>query len=494
MGNFYNLTRREVVGTLFREKWRLAAVFLAISIGITVASFLVPQYYEATSSLLVKSGREFQVRSDQGEPAAAVPYVTKQEIVNSEIEILTNRQLVEDVIDRIGLKNLYPRIALDPPVVERPIDAAIKKFLKDFKVTPVAQSEVIDVGYYNEDRDMAIKALALALQLYQAQHAQLFSTPKSKFLEQQTTDYETQLAGLDQKIANLKVTQGLEQPDQQRTQLIQDRSTVTAALRDLQGRSIDAHRRIDFLKAKLKTTNPIVEAGDVGSDAVEQAKSQMLELRLKEQALTQRYVTEVKPIRDVKEQIGTLQSFLDHYNPRSNKRWTQRNPAYDDLAVALQHAEADAGPLDEQIALQQRSINDINARLAALEEGDKQLNGLQRDRDTLTELVHTYRDRYEEARINEDLDKKRIVSVSVIERPDSPTKVARPKHLLVAIGASILGLMVSGCLAMYMLIFRQIIITVESLERVLQIPVLASVPIECLSLPKGPARLPKGAG
>src|SRR5580658_9893563 len=128
-GNPYDLTTRELLSILFRERLKLILVFVGLCAVVIGYSYLLTPYYEATTRLLVKTGREFQTRSDPNQPIVAVPSSTKQEIVNSEIQILTSRDLVEAVINKIGAEKLYPS--------SDSIDAAIRDFQGDLNVSPV---------------------------------------------------------------------------------------------------------------------------------------------------------------------------------------------------------------------------------------------------------------------------------------------------------------------------------------------------------------------
>ena len=106
--NPYELTTREILSILFKERRKLIGVFLGLAVLVIGFSYTLTPYYEATTRLLVKSGREFQVQSEPNRPVASVPQTTKQEIVNSEIQILTSRDLIEAVINQVGPDRLYP--------------------------------------------------------------------------------------------------------------------------------------------------------------------------------------------------------------------------------------------------------------------------------------------------------------------------------------------------------------------------------------------------
>ncbi|HYM73154.1 MAG TPA: Wzz/FepE/Etk N-terminal domain-containing protein [Stellaceae bacterium] len=467
-GNPYDLTTRELLSILFKEKLKLILVFVVLCAAVVAYSYVLTPYYEATTRLLVKSGREFQTRSDPSQPIAAVPSSTKQEIVNSEIQILTSRDLAAAVVDKIGAERLYPGSGGG--------EAALRDFQSDFKAAPVEQADVIDASYRNRNHDVAVEALTTLVQLYQQKHAEMFADPRYKFLEQQTKQYQDQLDAVTRKIGSIRADKSLFDVDSQRAKLLDDRAAVSSILQQLKSQSIDAHQRIDFLTSRLKTTPPLITGGETAADAVEQAKARLLDLQVKQQQLRERYVGDVKPLQDADAEIAKLRQFVSRPDPMNRKVWSQRNTAYDDMVVALNRAMADAAPLDQQIALREKEAQNIEDRLRALGEGARALDDLDRERKVLEELVHTYRTRYEEARMNEDLDRERVVSVSLIQRPDAPVRPAGPRHLPFILGGILIGIVGAGGMLLYLLVFRETLITVESVERIVGLPVLASVP------------------
>ena len=474
--NPYDLTTREVLAIVFKEKRKLVGVFLGLSLLVIGWSYTLTPYYEATSRLLIKTGREFQVRSDPTQPVASVPSATKQEIVNSEIQILTSRDLVAAVVNKIGANRLYPGSGGWFTSDAIATDTAIKDFLADFIAKPVELADVIELSYRNPDREVAVQALGTLVQLYQQKHAEMFADPRYKFLEQQTKDYENQLNSVSQRITEVKNAKSLFDVDAQRAKLIDDRASISSTLAQLRSQSVDAHQRIEFLTARLKTTPALITAGESAADVVEQAKARMLDLQVKAQQLRERYVGNVKPLQDAEQEIAGLRQFIDRPDAMNRKQWSQRNAAYDDMVVALNRALADAAPLDQQISLRTQEAANIDERLRSLEDGARMLDQYQRERRTLDELVHTYRTRYEEARMNEDLDREHVVSVGVIQQPSAAARPAGPRHLPYILGGVLLGIIGASGLLLYLLVFRETLITVESVERIIGLPVLASVP------------------
>ncbi|HEY1796689.1 MAG TPA: Wzz/FepE/Etk N-terminal domain-containing protein [Stellaceae bacterium] len=477
--NPYDLTTREVLSILFKERRKLFGAFLGLTLGVIAYSYMLSPYYDATGRLLVKTGREFQIRSDPTQPVASAPSSTKQEVVNSEIQILTSRDLISAVVHRMGPGKLYPSkrlFGLFGGSGTETDDAAIKSFSSDFKVAPVEQSDVISIAYRNGDRDVAIEALNLVVQLYQQKHADMFSDPRYKFLGQQAKQYEDELNAQVQKIADLRSSQSLFDVEAQRAKLLDDRASINSILQQLKSQQIDAHQRIAFLEERIKATPALVPAGGTTSDVVEQAKDRLLDLQVKGEQLRERFVdSNAKPLQDNAQQIGQLKNFLDRPDAMKTKAASTRNTAYDDMVVALNRALADAAPIDQQIAMRTVEAKNIDARLQALTESGSKVDNMERERRELAELAHTYRARFEEARMSEDLDREKIVSVSVVQQPDAPMKPTGPTHLPFGIAGVLIGLVGAGGVLVYLLVFRETLITVESVERMLGLPVLASV-------------------
>jgi uncharacterized protein involved in exopolysaccharide biosynthesis len=474
------LGRRDVVSILFKHVKLLTALFFGVFVVIFGGSYLLTSKYKAEAQILVQSGREFEVATEKGDSSpTGVPYITKQEIVNSEVEILNSRNLAETVIKEVGLERLYPKIADDGDPESTRMNDAIKKFSKNFKAEPVTMSNIITLQYWNPDRDIAIETLRKLSHIYTEQHAQIFSNRRSSVLGKQTNDYEKRLVGVTQKINDLKNSQHLSDISYERQQLIQDRSDVEAKLRDLKQQSIESHRTLDYYQQQLKSMPELVLTNQNSADAIETAKSRLLDLETQLLQMKERYSESnpeaAGPIKDLESQIAQIKAFIA--DPTVNQqRSFARNLTYDDARLKLQIAAAAVPAVDQKIAFETGEDNKIVARLQALDEGEASLEVLTREQDAMRELVHNIRDRYEEARIGNDLDKQNVVSVSVIHAPEADEDPDKPKHLLFgAIGAA-LGFISVGMGILYFLVYRQSIITPESLERTLRLRILTAIP------------------
>ena len=118
----------------------------------------------------------------------------------------------------------------------------------------------------------------------------------------------------------------------------------------------------------------------------------------------------------------------------------------------------------------------MDERLRVIADTERILIGLERSRDALESSLRIYRQRQADARILEDLDRQKIVSISVIQEPSGNSRPAAPKPLVyLGVGAG------GGLGAVVMLIgllfaFRNTYIAPEGVESSTNIPVLVSLP------------------
>jgi uncharacterized protein involved in exopolysaccharide biosynthesis len=282
-----------------------------------------------------------------------------------------------------------------------------------------------------------------------------------------------------QKITALKNSQHLSDINYEREQLIQDRADVESKLRDLKTQSIEAHRTLEFYRDQLKSMPELVIMNQNSADAVETAKARLLDMSTQLLQLKQRFADgnadAGAAIQDVQNQMAQIKAFIA--DPTVNQaRDFGRNLTYDDARMKLQTAEAAVPAVDQKIAFETAEDAKILARLQALDDGEASLEVMNREQDTLRELVHNFRDRYEEARTSADMDKQNVISVSVVHPPDADDRPDKPNRLLFVAVGFVGGLMAVAVAVVYLLIFRVSIITTESLERTLGVRVLGAIP------------------
>src|SRR5512139_1198050 len=121
-------TLRDLLTVLFKHRRKVLVVFFGVVAIVTALTFLLPPSYEAKSSLLVRFGREYVYRPEIGATSEISMLQNQEELVNSEVQILNNREMIEKVIETLGLKTLYPGLSTDVPPDPVSLEKAIRKF------------------------------------------------------------------------------------------------------------------------------------------------------------------------------------------------------------------------------------------------------------------------------------------------------------------------------------------------------------------------------
>ncbi len=466
---------REGLNALFRIKKTIIALCVVLPLAAIGIGYLVTPQYEADASLMVKTGREYSLSSQIGEGQPVPPAVTKVEIINSEVEILSSHKLAQDTIDAVGLATIFPDIADSDDTPERKAFLAMEAWSASLKVKPVKLSNVIDVSFRNQDRAVSEKVLTTLLQKYLGQHVDVYSEARSAGFDEALQRYTAQIRDLEAQKTAILVKYDLSAADHLRESIITQQAALADRLHTLRDHAVEASGKVKFYEQQIARTPRMITVQTATSDALEKARSQLVDLRMKEGELAAHFDDQATPLKQVRNDIKVVQQFMAR-GGRDAHVTTANNPLYDDLALNLSRAQADLTPINEQIAQLEAANDELRDRLHAIEEGSQKLSDVQRQIDMLTAVLTTYRNRLEGARIDEQLDKSRDSSVSVISPPFSPIKPVFPHKSIFAIAGLGLAILISGAIWVYQLLFRSNLSSPESVERLLAIPVLMTVP------------------
>jgi uncharacterized protein involved in exopolysaccharide biosynthesis len=301
---------RDLLTVLFKHKQKIIITFLTVVIVITVGSLLVSPTYEAKSSLLVKFGREYLYTPEVGDARPTPMTLSPEELINSEVQILTNRDLIGKVISTLGMKNIYPNLSSFSGVSKT--DAAVNRFQKALVAEPVKKSNVILVSFQHDNPEISAKAVNLLVDLFRQRHLQIYADPKSTFLAEQLEGYNKRLKESMERLDAFKQKNKLYSLDEQRGMLLKQRGEADAADKDAQNRIGETAQRIASLKAQMQTVEKHVPVTSEKEHlrVIDDANGQLLALRMKEQQLLEKYTPDNRLVVNVRKEIGLLEAFL----------------------------------------------------------------------------------------------------------------------------------------------------------------------------------------
>jgi len=469
---------REMLEILFRDRWRIGLAF-AISFGVVlVAALLVPARYPSDARLLVRLGHEYvYVAEPSGAASGAMPvWFSRDEALNAETEILSSGDVVRGAITRVGLAHLYPSLAKGRNDPQRPkLDEAVDKFRKAFTAELVKDSTVLRLSFSHPDPVVAQQALQALVASYLDRRRAVFSDAHVRFLGEQAAQAGQRLAAAEARLAAFKREHGIVNYEQQMTLLLQQGNEIELQLNASSSQVETARARAGKLRQLTRETpaNLVVYSETLGDP---QTPKQLLELRLKEQGLSARYLESNPLVLDAHKEVVEAERFLaeQQRNPPKNVR-TARNQLLDQAQLDLLRATSDESALAGGRDVLQARLQEIRQRADALSAQQARFNALALEQKLMEESYGNYARKLEGARIDEAREQKERTNVSVLQdasRPLSSTSVRRPLLLIgfvFSVGIALLVALLSEAL-------RTGFQLPEQMERKLGIPVLAALP------------------
>jgi uncharacterized protein involved in exopolysaccharide biosynthesis len=467
----------EITALAFRNKRKLIAALALIPAVAISLLFVLPPVYRAETNLMVKTGREYLAQGD-GESGMSAPTSTKQEGINSEIALLTSRPVIEGTINRIGLQNLYPGLLEDPPWFGTVADAAINRFIKDMDVQPVKLSNVITVTMDAGTQEQASHVLDQLIAVYEAKHAEVFAGGRADSYRDSITRLLDEVAGLERQRTAIKLDNRIYDIAQQRAALITQRVDAEGHLRETLDNKTKLEQRVAFLNdTRPKIRSTMQSAATDKSDEKVHANEVLIDLEQLRVAMAARYGAANPDLERVQDQIRALRKGSARLADQVVHRTTSPSPLAQQIDQELVMDRAELAPLGGEAERYGSLLGSLDAELHRLEQADMNLRTTTIRIDSLQENLKDLQQRYNQARTQDEMDRAKLISVVQISKAVAPDKPAKPKNLLFVAGGVFMGILAAGGMLVFSVVTSNIFVTEQSVERLLGLPVLVTVPL-----------------
>lgn len=439
---------RDILTALFKHKIKILAVFLVVFGMIAGYVLTMVPLYEARASLLLKLGRENIFRPEVGQVNQIVEY-NKEAAVQSEISIIKNKDIVRRVVKALGVEKLYPEF-LDPEEeIHDPLEAAVSTFLGNLVTLPIKGSNVIEISYFNPRPEAAAEALNLLIEFLKEKHLEVFSDPKASFLSKQLDEYRAQLERSEGALQVFKQRHDLSSPllEQQgrlldqRAELDSRHKTIKNQLQGLSGKIASIDQQMDAILDSISVAK-VEEGGNL-----EKAKEELFILRREEQRLLTRYTESSSPVQNIRGEIAQMEQFIrdQQKNERANTMASGKKLLYNTLQGERLAAMSEVTTLKESSQVIAGQIADLDHKIQRLDDLNKELMVLERQRAADEQNYNLYLTKVEEAKVSEEMDRLKMANISVIQRAEIPRGPAgRSPLLLLIVGAVVAGMAGTG--------------------------------------------------
>jgi uncharacterized protein involved in exopolysaccharide biosynthesis len=469
-------TPRELAATLFRRP-RLVAASFGFVLLAAMLLVVFSARYESHFKVLLRRGRYDPVASSQ--PASPMdftrPDITEEEL-NSEVELLSDEDLLKQVVRMAGL------VPADTADIERPgeIEHAVRKLVRRLDVEALKKSNLIQVSYKDTSPERAARVLSALSALYVRRHTNLQRPPgELQFFDDRTAEYEKRLHQSEAELVHFTRTRGVASAALERDIALQKLGEADAGYRLIDQDRVETERRIASLGQQLKSfpsRSVTLKRWADNPEALEKMKTHLLELQLKRTELLSRFEPSYRLVQEVEQEVAETRAEItaEALTPVRDET-TDKDPNYEWARMEMEKAQV------QWDGLRARQ-SDASVQVASLRTFAQQMQSDAVDQQDLMRTAKAEEDNYllylrkrEEARIGDALDDRRILNVAIVEPPVAPALPVHPLllYFLLAFG---LAIAFSVGIAFATEYFDPTIRTPDEAYGVLQVPVLAWLP------------------
>lgn len=465
---------RNILNLLFKWKWLLLTCFVAVVIPTCIVTLLEDHQYKVTTKILLKASRP-QVALSPGGAERILNWPIGPAVLNSEIQILKSWDLVQKAVEKSGypLPSHGPK---EPAAKER----AIESLRTRVTVSPVPDSNVIEVSFQDYDSHQAARFLNTLAGLYLEKHTAVHrgSGDAAKFFAQQADLYNTRMEEAKNAIMQFKGKDKIIDLNEEITLNLTTLSKFEGTLKEIQAGIEGAEREIESLKQQVEQQPDQIATQKTAmvNPEVTSLSTKIGELEQQHNELLQRYTSKSRFVLDKENEIAALRKQLEG---------TQRHVAGETVIAQNKLKET----LKEQLSLKMAAFDSFKAkrkallqemapyqqRLKVLHDKTFDLAGLRRDYDLARDAYLLNIKKADELRVSTAMDEEKLINVGIIEDAFAPI-VPLGRGLTMALAlAAISGLVMGVGIAFILEFFNVTVKDEDDVERFLDVPVLATI-------------------
>lgn len=479
-----SISLRDGAAALFRRKGLVLLTFLTVLAGTLVVTLVLPDKYESRMKILVKNQRidVAITAANAPQPSAMADGEVTENQINSEIELLTSKDLLTQVVKDCGLANRTSGWFSRTLVTENVrVERAVNQLAKELVITPVRKANIISITYASNSPQVSAQVLKRLGELYLEKHLKLHHPEgATDFFQTQAEDYETQLKEAEQRFTNFQQSNNLIVLQQQKELTLQKTAEAKANLLASEAAVNEATHRIKRVEQQLASMpeRVITQSRSLPNQfSAERLNTMMVELQTRRTQLLTKFKPDDRLVKEVDEQIRITRDALEKAERKSAiEEATGLNPLRQTLETELARARLDQSASMARRATLTGQLQQYQGALDQLEANTAKHNDLQRQVKEAEDNYQLYAKKREESRIADELDRQKITNVSIAETPTAAQLPTSPNRIL----NLVLGVVLAGFLCVGSVLSAELLDdTVHSarqLEALTGAPVLATVP------------------
>ena len=480
-------TLQDAYRSLNRHRQKSAWFFGIVVAGTLAYTLLSPSEYRSEGKLFLRLGREnstLDPTATLGQNTTVTVPSSRENEINSVVEILQSRMLFEKVVDSLGPevvlkgqipsdssketapqqesegeaqqasagigqyfaegKNFFAQFSSSAGLDDR--ERAIIRLTKKIKVEAGKKSNVIDITYEGSTPAQCQAIVAKLIDAYLDEHVRLNRTQGShEFLTTQTNRLHDDLSRKESELRDLKNKTGLASPTAQRQLLVTRIGRLEDELLSTEATRASAQARVRDLREKmvsLPAMQVATETSGHANEGTDRMREQFYALQVREKEAQSKYSDDHPKLRQIRDQVATAREILSK-EQRERKHITKEpGRLYHQTQLSLLNEEPTLASLEAHAKRLQIQLDGVRKDLVALNENELRVASLQREVDLLDADYRKYSNNLEQARIDQQLEAQRMSNVGIVQPASFEPKPIRPRkmtNLLLGICAGLFG-------------------------------------------------------
>ena len=465
----------ELAETCARHFWRSVAVFGLVCGGVAYALFDAEEVFEARTLLLYKLGREYIYVPEVAESGARAPDPGDLQLaVNAEMQILNGSNLRSEVVERIGVLDLYPGLAGAPDARR----LAVEALSGAISISLVTGSYIVQLAVRHHDPEMTARIANELVSVYFERRREIFSTDDADFLRAQLADAEAAVEAREAELALLLDGGDVLTFETLRDSAIEEQRRLGEQMLEVEGTLTALSQRAGLIDDELAALEPMVvdQTEQSLNPVVSEARTAELLLEAERRALQDQLGSGHPQVLALSREIEALDQLVESepsevqtvQRTTANPLWLQARA--DQLTNRLAQAEAEARRdfLLERIAENRERLSQAASQTGSLEVAT---NKVRLQREQVAELFTRLRD----ATAREEAGPDDQTNIRIIEPATAPaTPVGPPKSIRLII-AVFLGALAALAYLLLSYFSRQTVQSAAGVQERLSLPVLGEV-------------------
>jgi polysaccharide biosynthesis transport protein len=423
----------------------LRSTVLAGAAALIFCLSSTPRYLAESRILIENQESYFTSSAPEGARDPEAPQALDAEAVNSQIQLLTSRDLARKAVQKLGLKGnpeFDPEAsflaALMRPLAllglgqsrgdGEPDDRLINKFIDHLTVLSPTKTRVLQIEFTSRDPDLAARAANTVAELFidmKSQAKREDAHQASAALKPLIVSLETRVAEAENKVEAFRARTGLYENSANSSLPTQQLGEIATRLAEARAQQSESQAKANGLRSLLKQGR-LADASDVSAnDLVRRIAEQRVAVR-SQLAVESRTLLPAHPrIKELEAQLADLDA--------------QLRAAVEKAARGFDN---DAQVAATRVANLTALLEDQKTVVGASNADASQLRELQRDEKILKDQLATLSAKYQAALARDAADSA-PADARIISRALAPSQPVFPKTVPISIFATLAGLFFS---------------------------------------------------